>query len=389
MLALDGELCDEIKIISPDDGYHYFFAYYDMRATGSDGINQKHLCHRVKFMDRMPKADDVCEIGYLDGGHFFKIAETTAWNFQQGAMLQYHPNKSETVYYNVIADGKTSTVTHNFKTGEKSYTDMGAACISPDGHRGLAVNFARIYAFRPGYGYAGVSDKNADVFAPSDDGVFLVDMEFGKASLLLSYSDILPESGFTKNDKILVNHITFSPDSKRFIMLVRNFYTPPKIWSTTLMLCDVDGNFKTVLKNTIVSHYYWLNERELLAYCSPDGNLPLLYVIDVDSGECRCIDSDYFHTGHNGDIHCTETPNGKYVIGDGYPIDGYRHLVAINLESGESRSILKAKTVIPNIADIRCDLHARYVFEGKYVSFDTTHNGKREIAIFPTDKIDF
>ena len=81
------------------------------------------------------------------------------------------------------------------------------------------------------------------------------------------------------------------------------------------------------------------------------------------------------------------TPDGKYVIGDGYPIDEYRHLLAINLVTGESEAILKAKTVIPECGDIRCDLHARYVFDGKFVSFDTTHNGKRQIAIFPIEEI--
>ena len=81
------------------------------------------------------------------------------------------------------------------------------------------------------------------------------------------------------------------------------------------------------------------------------------------------------------------TPDGNYVIGDGYPIDGYRHLIAINLKTGASDAILKAKTVIPECGDIRCDLHARYVFEGKYVSFDTTHNGKRQIAAFPIEEI--
>ena len=44
---------DKIKIITPNDNYHYFFAYYDMRATGDFGINQRHLTHRVKFMDRL------------------------------------------------------------------------------------------------------------------------------------------------------------------------------------------------------------------------------------------------------------------------------------------------------------------------------------------------
>ena len=128
MSEIISDFKDSIKIITPDDGYHYFFAYYDMRATG-DGINQRHLTHRVKFMDRQPEADDVCELGYLEDGRFVKFAETTAWNFQQGAMLQYHPFKEDTVYYNVCENGKFMTVTHNIKTGEKSYTDRAVACF--------------------------------------------------------------------------------------------------------------------------------------------------------------------------------------------------------------------------------------------------------------------
>ena len=73
-----------------------------MRATGNNG---HHLVHRVKFWDRLPTAEDVAEIGYLDNGKFIKIAETTAWNFQQGAMLQYHPFLENTVYYNVYENG--------------------------------------------------------------------------------------------------------------------------------------------------------------------------------------------------------------------------------------------------------------------------------------------
>ena len=143
MERIKSDFADKIEIITPDDGYHYFFAYYDMRATGN-GINQNHLCHRVKFMDRLPTKDDVCEIGYLKDKKFYKIAETTAWNFQQGAMLQYHPFKENTVYYNAVVDGNFTTVTHNFETGEKSYTDRATACVSPDGKYGLAVNFGRI-----------------------------------------------------------------------------------------------------------------------------------------------------------------------------------------------------------------------------------------------------
>lgn len=337
-------------------------------------------------MDRLPTESDICEVGYLDGGSFFKIGETTAWNFQQGAMLQYHPTKENTVYYNVCEGGKFSTVTHNFETGEKKYTDMATACVSPSGRYGLAVNFGRIFAFRPGYGYAGFIDENDDVNAPENDGVFLTDMESGKSKLLLSYKDMLSESGFNAKDKILVNHITFNPTSERYVMLVRNFFEPNKMWTTSMMVGDLKGNAIAVLKNTYVSHYYWISENEIMAHSSAEDEKKSLYVINVDTGEYREIKSYYFDFPQP-DIHCTQTPDGKYVIGDGYPIDGYRHLLAINLDTGASAAILKAKTVIPECGDIRCDLHARYVFDGKYVSFDTTHHGRREIAIFPIEKI--
>ena len=119
MSEIISDFKDEVKIITPKDEYHYFFAYYDMRATGN-GINQRHLTHRVKFMDRLPEASDVCELGYLEDGEFIKFAETTAWNFQQGAMLQYHPTKEGVVYYNAMRDGEFTTVTHDLKSGEKT-----------------------------------------------------------------------------------------------------------------------------------------------------------------------------------------------------------------------------------------------------------------------------
>ena len=49
MEALIGKHADKIKIIIPQDGAHYFFAYYDMRATQGEGSS--HLAHRVPSMD--------------------------------------------------------------------------------------------------------------------------------------------------------------------------------------------------------------------------------------------------------------------------------------------------------------------------------------------------
>lgn len=376
----------DLKIITPDDGYHYFFAYYDMRATQSG--DTKHLCHRVPFMDRLPVAEDVCEIGYVGNGEFFKIGETTAWNFQQGAMLQYHPYLRDTVIYNVYEDGKFMTLTHNYVTGEKKYADRATACISPDGKWGLAVNFGRIYDFRPGYGYAGWKDEFADVKAPHEDGVFLVDMESGKSKQILFYDTLSPLAGFKKDDKVLVNHITFNTTSDLFVMLFRNFANGDGAWSTSLVVCDLEGNARTVLPNTYVSHYCFADSYHLVAHCTV-GGVTSMFNIDLRDGSAENYYMPYFDLPGNPDIHCNVLPDGHYIIGDGYPKNRYRYLMAYNVQTGAEKELLRAKTDVPITNDIRCDLHSRYVYDNKFISFDTTHNGCRQIALLPIDVLDF
>lgn len=369
---------EDVKIISPDDGYHYFFAYYDMRATGKNGY---HLAHRVKFMDRIQNADDVAEVGYLKDNKFYEIAKTTAWNFQQGAMLQYHPFLENTVYYNVCENGEFKTVTHNFVTNEKKYTDRATACISPNGKYGLAVNFGRIFAFRPGYGYVAFKDENANVNHPEDDGIYLTDMETGKSEFLISYKDLAPIAGFTEEQKILVNHITFNTTSDRFVALVRCFPRPGVTWSTSMVIGDLKGNCYCVIKNSYVSHYYWTDSNKILAHCTPEGEEQGLYEINVDDKSLVFYDMQYAHEGHHHDIHCNTSPDGKYIIGDGYPIDGYRYLLGYNPKNGGECVMLKSKSDPVAVGDFRCDLHARFVWGGEAISFDTTHDGKRQIAL--------
>ena len=97
----------------------------------------------------------------------------------------------------------------------------------------------------------------------------------------------------------------------------------------------------------------------------------------------------------NADIR-TEIPISALRIGvkcggsDGYPRYGYRLLWGYSLKTGKSRLLLKAVTR-EDIAkgDFRCDLHARFVWGGKAISFDTTCNGKREVVVIPTTALDF
>jgi len=97
----NSEIKFPVRTISPNDGYHYFFGYYDLNTYHENG--RYHLANRVRFMDRFPTKDDICELGYIDleTGEFIKFAETTAWNFQQGALLSYNKANYDEVFYNV------------------------------------------------------------------------------------------------------------------------------------------------------------------------------------------------------------------------------------------------------------------------------------------------
>lgn len=359
------------KIITPNDGYHYFFGYYDLKASQGD----MHLAHRVKFFDRLPQADDVAELGILRDGVFTPFAATTAWNFQQGALLQFHPTKADTVIYNVNENG-FKTVIHDLKTGEKRYTERACANISPDGKWGLAIDFGSIFAFRPGYGYAGAPE--------TEDGVYLVDLDSGKATQIVT-QDSLYGCGFDKDERLLVNHITFNTDSDKFLMLVRSFPKEESTkWSTSLVTVHMDGSMKTILKNTFVSHYYWKNADELIVYCKIDKEKRGLYLVNMETGNYTEYPIEY-----QKDIHCILSPDGNYIIGDGYNIEGKRQLWGYSLKTGASKMLLADPSVKPDIVDIRCDLHVRFIFDGKYISFDTTRNNKREIALLPIDILDF
>ena len=52
-----------LSVITPDDGYNYFFGYYDLQPFDKSG--ERHLAHRVKFNDRIPVKGDIAELGYV------------------------------------------------------------------------------------------------------------------------------------------------------------------------------------------------------------------------------------------------------------------------------------------------------------------------------------
>jgi len=375
----------KLKTISPKTEKSCFFGYYDLKAY--DDTDSFHLCNCADFEDRLPTKDDVLEMGVIDlsNGNFEKIAQTTSWNFQQGALLQWHREKKDIVFYNIFKNGEYITVQKNIKTGAEKYTPA-CANISRDGRFGLKINFSRIYDFRPGYGYCNLKDPFYDVAQPENDGVFLVNMETGEEKLLVSYPQMAEAVGrdvYSPEIKLLVNHITFNPSGNKFILLLRNFAGTAANgssvpWSTSLLCVDLEGNIKVLMRAAVYSHYDWENDENLFGYCSgPDGSRGM-FTVNVNTGVWTRLPNDVC----DDDIHCLYSKDRSCFVGDDYPDkDGYRRMWHYDMKTNKPTILIE--TYSPSIAgliDIRTDLHNRWNTKNNKISFDALHSGKREIC---------
>lgn len=387
------DLIVPVRRISPAHG-HFFFGYYDVPAADSSG---RHLLHQVSFRDRFPQPGDVARLGYVpltDGASevgelaFEAFAETRAWNFQQGSMLQWLGSGPDTCLYNVFADGSYGACIHNIRTGNRQFLPRPVANVSRDGTRALSINMSRLFDFRPGYGYEELPDPYASLPAPEEDGVFVMDLATGADRLVISYArmaKLLRSEGELKEDrKLVVNHLTFNPSATRFLFLVRTFPRQRgEPWATFLLTADPDGqNLRHHPAWGMASHYHWRNDTEILVWMktAPEGRAALVVVADP-TGTLTPVDPDYFRS----DGHCSYSPDGRWILYDGYPDsstpDYFRSLMVYSLDRREGFLLgrFRSEALTPANVDLRCDLHPRWMPDGQSITFDSIHEGYRGV----------
>lgn len=368
-----------VRRLSPSDG-HYFFGYYDVAAWTQN--EQYHLCHKVGFADRLPEAQDVAVLGSIrvSDGEFTPFAETTAWNFQQGSMLHWLPGSSSgEVVFNRRSGEDYVGVIGSIKTGAERCLDRAVAAVSPTGRHALSINFSRLFGFRPGYGYAGLPDPFANEPYPANDGLFLIDTDSGRSKLILPLSDIhrmFPEQ--TEGQELLINHVGFNTDGTRALCLARNNPHGAGRWLTALLTLDLSGDNVFCLHGWgLVSHYNWRDPEHLLCYCNPAGE-PGLFLLRDLAGSFEIADRDFFRA----DGHCSYSPDRLRILYDGYPsAEGYRPLYVYDIPGCPGRTVGEFLSPQPANHDIRCDLHPRWSPSGRFVSFDSTHEGFRGLYV--------
>ncbi|HCE44429.1 MAG TPA: hypothetical protein DET40_12850 [Lentisphaeria bacterium] len=381
----------EIRAVSKGPHHHYF-GYYDKFCWNrSQGLI---LAHRIDYTDRPLTRDDKAEIGVIEEstGKFEKIAETRAWSWQQGAMLQWYPAEPEgTIMFNDNRDGQFVCVIKNINSGKERVLPRPVATVSRNGKWSMSINFSRLAVLRPGYGYEGIPDPFENERTPKDDGIFWMNNETGKSKLIISTAQIAALKPEPRMDSMVhrFNHLQFSSDDRRFIFLHRykNKADNDADHITRLYTADIDGGEICLLNgDDFTSHFDWKDSSHVIAFAARHDNPGWKYFLFTDkTGEVRQYGTDELSSF--GDGHCSFAHDGRIMMTDTYPRENKeRKLMLYDDKTGEL-NLLGSFFSQPWITQSRCDLHPRWSRDGMKICFDSSHSGTRQIYVADVSEV--
>ncbi len=363
---------------------HFFASYYGINSWSA---NQKYalvLETDVKF--RLPTENDTATLGLVDmeTHEFIPIAKTRAWNFQQGCMAHWLATSPDSlIIYNDFINGKFVSLILNVFTKNKRLIPYPVSAVSPDGKEAICINFARLRIIRPDYGYGGSGqDPREDDPFPADDGLFLVNLETGKAKLLVSIKQIIDMVPAIEDTGMeYFNHTLFSRDGSKIFWLARAY----KHRNTTAFTVNKDGTnmLRCFPDEWAGSHFDWLDGNKLMITAKYEGKTycHVLFTVGKDNYE-RLGKGLLDYDGHG-----TFSPDGKWMITDTYP-DNKFHEQKLFLMDMKTQAVLPLGRFVepPEFTgEWRCDLHPRWSPDGDMTGFNSTFTGSRQVYVFKLD----
>jgi hypothetical protein len=359
--------------------YTGFFFYQCLQF---DTTGRYLLGMRVYFQNRDVKPTDHADIGYIDlkdGFKWTKIGGTTAWNWQQGARLQWRPRSDEIVWNDRAEDGKKFVCrVYNFRTGTRRTLPRPIYDLSPDGATALTHDFERMNLFH-GTEYVGIEYPYQKDFAPGKTGIWKMNMDTGKAEMIISlermasiaYPKGLPPSGY-----LYFFREGWNPSGTRFVAFIKD--AANHLFEAYSMAPD-GTDVRYLYYNP--SHHSWQDDNHILDYgrhAPPGGGSPQGgYFLFQDDGTGKAKEL-LWASGHDGHDSYVPGPGGDWILSDTYTIAGYQYLFLYHRPARLFVPLAKLKpTADEAVLDGSCrvDLHPRPSRDGRIVCIDATHEG--------------
>jgi len=365
--------------------HHHFFGYYEKCPWNTS--ESLLLAHEAEFNDRPPTAKDSVRVGVVhvrEGNRFETLAETQAWNWQQGAMLQWHPADPERCFvHNDRRDGRFIAVVRRIDGTEDRVYERPIYAMHPGGRLALGLNYSRLQRCRPGYGYAGVEDPWSGEPCPDDDGIYQMDLDSGASRLIISTAQLaqIHPLGSMNNAYHWINHIQISPEGNRFAFF--HLWGEGKGETERGGRCytaDIDGsNLNCMMDAPVVSHYDWMDENRILMWAEPAGEKGNFFLCDIRDGSRQVVGEGKLMW----DGHCSFGRDRQWILNDTYPDKNeLQTLMLYHLEDGRRVDI--DRLYAPKSkwwGEIRCDLHPRWSRSHNMVCIDSVQSGERQIYV--------
>lgn len=405
---------------------HYFCGYYDKPPT--DRTGSRLLALRVDRIDRVPDSGDEAAIGHFDlrTGAFRALATTTAFNWQQGAMVQWlGPTHDREILFNRQGTDGFEAVVLDVESGVERSLDRAAYAVNESGTLALSVDFERHYWCRRGYSYGGIvrPEKNRDIV--DGDGLWLTDVKTGTSRLVVDIGTLrsLQPLSSMEGATHYVEHASFGPDGDSFAFYHRWKLQTGGIYTRVFTSRVTDPKVHLVWDSGRASHMCWLDGERILIGGSRkslagavrrsrmlsrmfSGNVARLYrnlikgnAISGHSFLSRHVTGDSFYvidaaTGSAAEVFADELDRDGHpsavpgrpgwVVTDTYPDDAGNALLLVGSPEQKRVQVLARLRSMREYDNtpLRCDLHPKVSRDGEFVCVDTMNDGRRGVYLY-------
>jgi len=423
---------------------HHFFGFHDLLISNKQGDKLLALqVDEINHPPRENQQATVGFVD-MESKRYISIGQTTAWNFPQGARQQWIGDSNRFIVNDMVGNDWGSCLYDAEARRVIEKYDSPTHIVNSKLNLSFSINYSRLHRLG-GYGYTGFSDKHSEDSAPSKDGIFMLNLETKKVDLLISIKEISKFGVMTPSKRHhYITHLSLNPKGDRLAFLHR-YRLDDGGEMTRLMTIGIDGSNLRCLMYGYLSHYDWKDDDSILIWGRSNqavANLrenrlltgalssrlvknikPILrrilkrsramsmsFNLVKDSDELNVI--KVAENVITSDGHPMINPlNRDVMICDTYPdLDGIRvlmlYLFGVNaridlgtykmIEDKPSDHIVKefSDSIDPIIRDVfsaekyaftrsglHCDLHPRWLANGKLVAFDSIHEGTRQIYI--------
>lgn len=379
-----------VTIVTPDDGY-YIHTFFDIRPWSRCG---RYLaCLKLPFQDRIPGPDDEAVVCVIDLAErtIEEVGKTRGWGLQVGAHVCWGNDLK--LYYNDREGCDVFAVEYDVATGEKRRMAGPVYYIAPDGSYLLSPSLSLINAAQNGYGASMPDGCNCTpaLGAPDDEGVWRVDVATNEKRLLFSLRqayELLPDKKPFEGARFTFFHTKINRTQDRVMQVVRCLFDDGRPQLRYIVTFAPDGSDARIA----LPYELWLNGSHHPDW-HPNGRSILM---NIQLNELRFVDFDGAGDGFRivaprarGGGHPSYSRNGRYIVTDAYtgePCVNERHEVPIRLidaATGEEEAICWIWTLggtnLP--AELRCDPHPVWSNDCRWVCFNGTPEGRRQVMI--------